>query len=128
MADKAKHLGKWWCACGHSEPRPRLTPEEAATLDWLEANGVGHPDCGCPEAESLPPHHPHRIYGGIARRPERPHTPECLARRERLDGAREAARRAAEGLRLRLGSDAKQGCPDCGGVMVPMRAGEGFPN
>jgi len=120
MANKVRHLGAWWCACGHSEPRPRLTPEEAATLDWLETNGgQSHPDCECPGSEA-----PSHLYvrGGIARRP---HTPECLARRERLDGAREAARRAADELRSRIGPGARRGCPECGAAMVPM-AGKGF--
>jgi len=124
MADKARHLGKWWCACGRSEPRPRLTPEEEATLDWLEANEESR-DCGCPPQESGPLSlSAEYIRGGIARRPPRPHTPECLARRGRLDAAREAARRAADELR----ADARRKCPECGGVMVPMRAGEGFRN
>ena len=126
MADKAGHLGKWWCACGHSEPRPRLAPEEAATLDWLEANDA-HPDCGCPTEEAEPlrrPEHPRRHRQEAPRQ----HAPECLARRGRLGAAREAARRAADELKARLGPDSRRECPECGGTMVPMRAGEGFRN
>jgi len=86
--------------------------------------------CECPpppeNVASL--YHPEYIRGGIARRPPKTHTPECLARRGRLGAARETARGAADELQARFGPDAKRDCPECGGVMVPMRAGEGFRN
>jgi len=115
MAEKPRHLGTWWCACGHTEPRPRLTAEEESRLGWWYANGDPARTCGCPTG-------PSRFGSG-----PKEHTGECKARIAEMEALHEEW--DIRGLRARSHPDAGRACPSCGSCMIQSRApGARFPN
>jgi len=101
--DKVKHLGEWWCGCGHTEPRPPLSPEERAQLEWWRANSG---KCHCPGEETA------AGYIQI-------HTDTCKIKREKLRLFSETV--DTDELRARSHPEARMGCPECGCKMVPAK-------
>jgi len=115
MAEKSRHLGTWWCACGRTEPRPRLTAEEESRLEWWSANGNPGGMCGCPVTHTR-----------MGRGPKE-HTEECEARIAEMEALREEW--DIDGLVARSNEGSRRPCPSCGSRMIQSRApGARFPN
>ena len=103
MAEKVRHLGMWWCGCGHTEPRPPLSLEERAQLEWWRANSG---KCLCPEEAT--------DAGRI-----QIHADACRLKREKLRLFSETV--DADELWARSHHEARKECPECGFKMVPAR-------